>query len=157
MYRVWVFIHLVGVAGFLVTHGVSMWALFAVGAVDGDRDRILEWCETSKRTTMPMYMSFGLLLLGGVAAGIDAALFADWWLLGSLLLLLVLTAMMSVVATPHMKRLREGCTRWADGTYTMSDDELRAALDGPATTITVASGSVGLIAILYLMVFKPGA
>ncbi|MGZ8580735.1 MAG: hypothetical protein ACXWW9_05570 [Actinomycetota bacterium] len=157
MYRVWVFIHLVGVAGFLVTHGVSMWALFAVRTVDGDRDRILEWCETSKRTTMPMYMSFGLLLLGGVAAGIDAALFADWWLLGSLLLLLVLTALMSVVATPHMKRLREGCTRWADGTYTMSDDELRAALDGPATTITVASGSVGLIAILYLMVFKPGA
>jgi cytochrome bd-type quinol oxidase subunit 2 len=157
MYRFWVFVHLVGVAGFLVTHGVSMWALFAVRAVDGDRDRILDWCETSKRTTMPMYISFGLLLLGGVAAGIDGALFADWWLLGSLLLLLVLTALMSVVATPHMKRLREGCTRWADGTYTMSDDELRAALEGPATTITVASGSVGLLVILYLMVFKPGA
>jgi cytochrome bd-type quinol oxidase subunit 2 len=157
MYRLWVFVHLVGVAGFLVTHGVSMWALFAVRAVDGDRDRILDWCETSKRTTMPMYISFGLLLLGGVAAGIDGALFADWWLLGSLLLLLVLTALMSVVATPHMKRLREGCTRWADGTYTMSDDELRAALEGPATTITVASGSVGLLVILYLMVFKPGA
>ena len=67
---------------FLVTHGVSMWALFAVRAVDGDRERILEWCEASKRTTMPMYISFGLLLLGGVAAGIDGALFADWWLLG---------------------------------------------------------------------------
>ena len=134
-----------------------MWALFAVRAVDGDRDRILDWCETSKRTTMPMYISFGLLLLGGVAAGIDGALFADWWLLGSLLLLLVLTALMSVVATPHMKRLREGCTRWADGTYTMTDDELRAALEGPATTITVTSGSVGLLVILYLMVFKPGA
>lgn len=157
MYRFWVFVHLVGVAGFLVTHGVSMWALFAVRAVDGDRDRVLEWCETSKRTTMPMYISFGLLLLGGVAAGIDGALFADWWLLGSLLLLLVLTALMSVVATPHMKRLRDGCTRWADGTYTMSDDELRAALEGPATTITAASGSVGLLVILSLMVFKPGA
>ena len=157
MYRFWVFVHLVGVAGFLVTHGVSMWALFAVRAVDGDRDRILDWCETSKRTTMPMYISFGLLLLGGVAAGIDGALFADWWLLGSLLLLLVLTALMSMVATPHMKRLREGCTRWADGTYTMTDDELRAALEGPATTITVTSGSVGLLVILYLMAFKPGA
>ena len=153
MYRFWVLVHLVGVAGFLVTHGISMWALFAVRAVDGDRDRILDWCETSKRTTMPMYISFGLLLLGGVAAGIDGALFADWWLL----LLLVLTALMSVVATPHMKRLREGCTRWADGTYTMTDDELRAALEGPATTITVTSGSVGLLVILYLMVFKPGA
>jgi cytochrome bd-type quinol oxidase subunit 2 len=157
MYRFWVFIHLIGVAGFLMTHGVSMWALFAVRAADKDRERILEWCETSKRTTMPMYVSFGLLLLGGVAAGIDGALFAEWWLLGSLLLLLVLTALMSVVATPHMKRLREGCTRWADGTYTMTDDELQAALDGPATMITTASGSIGLLVILYLMVFKPGA
>lgn len=106
---------------------------------------------------MPMYVSFGLLLLGGVAAGIDGSLFADWWLLGSLVLLLVLTALMSLVATPHMKRLREGCTRWADGTYTLSDEELQAVLDGPATMITAASGSIGLVVILYLMVFKPGS
>lgn len=157
MYRAWVFVHLIGVAGFLVTHGVSMWALFAVRAVDGDRDRILEWCETSKRTLRPMYISFVLLLLGGTAAGIDGSRFAEGWLLGSFVLLLVLTASMSMVASPHMKRLREGCTRWADGTYTLTDDELQAVLDGPATTITVVSGSVGLLVILYLMVFKPGA
>ncbi len=140
--------HLVGVAGFLMTHGVSMWALFAVRAVEGDRDRILAWCETSKRTMMPMYVSFGLLLLGGVAAGIDGALFADWWLLGSLVLLLALTALMSMVATPHMKRLREGCTRWADGTYTLSDEELRGPLDGPATVLVAATGTIGLAVIL---------
>jgi cytochrome bd-type quinol oxidase subunit 2 len=157
VYRAWVFVHLIGVVGFLVTHGVSMWALFAVRTVDGDRDRILEWCETSKRTIAPMYVSFGLLLLGGVAAGIDGALFAEWWLLGSLVLLVGLTALMSVVASPHMKRLRDGCTRWADGSYTMSDDELEAALTGPATTIVAASGTIGLLVILYLMVFKPGA
>jgi hypothetical protein len=157
MYRAWVFVHLIGVAGFLVTHGVSMWALFAVRAVGGDRDRILEWCETSKRTMKPMYISFVLLLLGGIAAGIDGSRFAEGWLLGSFVLLLVLTASMSMVASPHMKRLREGCTRWADGTYTLTDDELRAVLDGPATTITVVSGSVGLLVILYLMVFKPGS
>ncbi len=157
MYRFWVFVHLVGVAGFLVTHGVSMWAMFAVRSVGGDRERILEWCETSKRAVMPMYVSMGLLLLGGVAAGIDRSLFADGWLLGSLALLVVLTAVMSLVATPHMKRLREGCTRWSDGTYTLDDAGLRAALDGPATAITAAAGGIGLLVILYLMVFKPGA
>jgi hypothetical protein len=156
MYRTWVLVHLVGVMGFLITHGVSMWALFAVRTVENDRDSILGWCETSKRATTPMYISLGLLLLGGVAAGIDGSLFADWWLLGSLVLLLVLTALMSMVAGPHMKRLREGCTRWADGTYTLSDDDLRATLDGPATMIIAASGSIGLLVILYLMVFKPG-
>ncbi len=157
MYRFWVFVHLGGVVGFLVTHGVSMWTMFAVRAVGSDRDRILDRCETSKATRAPMYVSFGLLMLGGVAAGIDGALFAQWWLLASLGLLLVLTASMSMIATPHMKRLREGCTRWADGSFTMTDEELRAALAGPATMITAASGTLGLLAIVYLMVFKPGS
>lgn len=157
MYRLWVFVHLVGVVGFLATHGVSMWTMFAVRAVGTDRERILDRCESSKATTMPMYVSFGLLVLGGVAAGVDGALFAQWWLLGSLLLLVALTASMSMIATPHMKRLREGCTRWADGTYTMADEELEAVLAGPATMITAASGSIGLLAIVYLMVFKPGS
>lgn len=157
MYRFWVFVHLVGVVGFLVTHGVAMWAMFAVRAVGQDRERILDWCETSKATTKPMYISFALLLAGGVAAGIDGALFAEWWLLGSLLLLLALTVSMSMVASPHMKRLREGSTRWADGTYTMADEELAAALAGPATMIAAASGSIGLLTIVFLMVFKPGA
>jgi hypothetical protein len=157
VYRVWVFVHLLGVVGFLLTHGVAMWTMFAVRAVGTDRERILDRCETSKATTMPMYISFGLLLLGGIAAGIDGALFAEWWLLGSLLLLLALTASMSMIASPHMKRLREGCTRWADGTFTMSDEELEAVLAGPATMITAASGSIGLLTIVFLMVFKPGS
>lgn len=157
MYRLWVLIHLVGVAGFLAAHGVSMFAMFAVREADGDRERILGWCEASKRTTMPMYVALVLLLLGGVAAGIDGSLFAQGWLLGSLVLLVLLTVSMSLVASPHMKRLREGCTRWADGSYTMSEEALRASLAGPATMITASTGGVGLLVILYLMVFKPGA
>ncbi len=65
--------------------------------------------------------------------------------------------MMSSVATPYMKKLREGCTVWHDGTYTLSEDELRATLAGPITLITAAVGTVGLLLVLYLMVYKPGA
>ncbi len=157
MYRFWVFVHLVGVVGFLVTHGVSIWALLAVRAVGTDRARILDGCENSKTARVPMYISFGVLLLGGIAAGIDGALFAQWWLLASLGILLVLTASMSMIATPHMKRLREGCTRWADGTYTLTDEELEAVLNGPATMITAVTGTAGVLVIVFLMVFKPGS
>ena len=157
MYRFWVFVHLVGVVGFLVTHGVSIWAMFAVRAVGTDRDRILDGCENSKTARVPMYVSLGLLLLGGVAAGIDGSLFAQWWLLASLGVLLALTASMSMIATPHMKRLREGCTRWADGTYTLTDEELEAVLAGPATMITAVTGTAGVLVIIFLMVFKPGS
>ena len=72
MYRFWVFLHLVGMAGFLVSHGVSMAALFQVRAAGPDRDRILAICEGSKRMNRPMYLFTILLLVGGVAAGIDA-------------------------------------------------------------------------------------
>ena len=68
--------------------------------------------------------------MGGVAAGIDATSFDEFWLWGSLVILVATMGIMSVTATPYMKRVREGCTRWADGTYTLSDDELDATLRG---------------------------
>lgn len=157
MYRFWVFLHLVGMAGFLVTHGVSMAALFQVRAAGGDRDRILAICEGSKRMTRPMYLFTILLLVGGVAAGIDATAFDEFWLWGSLLILILTMGAMSFTATPYMKTVREGCTVWADGTYPLSDEQLDATLRGPMTMIVTLTGSAALVAILYLMVFKPGS
>ena len=153
----WILVHLVGMAGLLATHGVSMYAMFQVRAVDSDRDRIFDLCQLSKRTVAPMYLSTGLLLLGGVAAGLVGRMFGQSWLWISILVLLATMAMMSSVATPYMKKLRDGCTVWHDGTYTLSDEDLRAVLEGPVSTITAAAGTLGLLVILYLMVYKPGA
>jgi hypothetical protein len=153
----WLFLHLVGMAGFLATHGVSMYAMFQVRAVDGDRDKIFDLCELSKRSVPPMYMSTALLLVGGVAAGIQGKMFGRSWLWISILVLLATMAVMSSVSTPYMKKLRDGCTRWHDGSYTLNDEELGAALSGPITSITAAVGTLGFLLILYLMVYKPGA
>jgi hypothetical protein len=156
VYELWVFIHVLGVAGFLATHGVSMYTMFAVRGGERDRDRILGLCELSKRTIGPMYISIGLLVLGGVAAGIQGKLFAQAWLWGSIVVLLVILAAMSVTGTPWMKKLREGCTLWHDGSYPMTYEELAAHLDGPMVQIVAGSGAVALVLILYLMVYKPG-
>ena len=157
VYRAWVFLHLVGMAGFLATHGVSMVAVFQLRAADGDRDGMLAICESSKRMNRPMYLFAMLLVLGGVAAGIEATSFDEVWLWGSLVILVATMAAMSFTATPYMKKVREGCTRWADGTYTLSDEELLAAVNGPMTVVITAIGGLALLIILYLMVFKPGA
>jgi phage shock protein PspC (stress-responsive transcriptional regulator) len=157
MLSFWIFLHLVGMAGFLATHGVSMYVMFQVRGMEGDRDKIFDLCLLSKRTIGPMYLSTALLVVAGVAAGIQAHRFGESWLWISIAVLLATMAMMSSVATPYMKKLREGCTVWHDGTYTLSEDELRAALAGPITLITAAVGTVGLLLILYLMVYKPGA
>ncbi len=157
MLSLWIFVHLVGMAGLLATHGVSMYAMFQVRAVDGDRDKIFDLCLLSRRTVGPMYVAIGVLVLGGVAAGLRGHMFGDSWLWISIVVLLATMALMSSLATPYMKKLREGCTLWHDGTYVLSEEDLAAALRGPVTMVTAAAGSLGLLVILYLMVYKPGA
>ena len=72
-------------------------------------------------------------------------------------MLLVTVGLMSVTATPWMKGLRNGCTRWADGSYTMDDAELARTLAGPVPLIVTGIGTAGLLVILLLMFLKPGA
>jgi hypothetical protein len=156
MERFWLFVHLVGMAGFLAAHGVSMFAMFQLRSVDGDRNTIFDLCDRSKRAVGPMYVSTALLLIGGVAGGIAGKWFGESWLWISILVLLATMAAMSSITTPYMKKLRDGCTRWHDGSYTLTDGELRAALDGPIISITAGVGTLGLLIILYLMIYKPG-
>jgi hypothetical protein len=157
MERFWLFVHLVGMAGFLTAHGVSMFAMFQLRGVGTDRDRVFDLCDRSKRSIGPMYLSTGLLVLGGVMGGIAGEWFGDGWLWVSILVLLATMAAMSSITTPYMKKLRDGCTRWHDGSYTLSDEDLREALEGPIVPLTTAVGSLGFLIILYLMVYKPGA
>ncbi len=152
-------LHLTGVSAFLIVHGVQMWMMFALRPAYPDRARIFDRAEISRRATLPMYVSLGVLLVFGVVAGLAG----DWftggaaWLWGSIVVLLVVTGLMSILATGFMRKVREATTQWADGSYTMSDEELQALLDGPQVALSSAIGGVGLLVILFLMVVKPGA
>jgi hypothetical protein len=156
MYRWWVLLHIVGVVGFLTAHGVSMYVLYQVRAVDLDRGRILGLLTFSGSTTIPMYVSLLLLLVGGIAAGISGQWFSYWWIWVSLFVLLLTTAAMYGVAKPYFERLKAACAVRPSGVPRVSDEELQQILDGPATTMVAAIGGAGLLIILYLMVFKPG-
>jgi hypothetical protein len=156
MYQWWLLLHIVGVAGFLTAHGVSMYVLYQVRAVDLDRGRILGLLTFSGSTTMPMYVSLLLLLAGGVAAGISGQWFSYWWIWLSILVLLLTTAAMYLVAKPYFERLKAACEVRPSGVPRVSDEELRQILGGPSTNLVAAIGGVGLLIILYLMVFKPG-
>jgi len=156
MYRWWVFLHIIGVAGFLLAHGVSMYVLFQVRAVNLDRGKILGLVTLSGATTMPMYVSLLLLLVGGIAAGVSGQWFSFWWIWLSLVVLVLTTAGMYAVAKPYFERLKAACEVRPSGVPRVSDEELRQILNGPATGAISAIGGIGLLIILYLMVFKPG-
>ena len=67
MYQWWVFIHLVGVLGFLLAHGVSVAVLFALRR-EREPGRIRALLTLSGQTTAVFYWSFLVLLGGGLAA-----------------------------------------------------------------------------------------
>jgi hypothetical protein len=155
----WVFLHLTGVSVFLIVHGVQIWMMLALKPCFPDRDRIFDRAEISRRATLPMYLSLAVLLVFGVVAGVADEWFTGnaAWLWASIIILLVVTALMSLVATAFMRSVREATTRWADGSYRLDDDQLKALLDGPQVALSTAIGGVGLMVILWLMVYKPGA
>ena len=157
MTDLWVFLHIVCVALFLLFHGVQMWAMFTLEPALPDREKIFDRAEQSRMVSTPMYVSLGLLVLFGVIAGIDGDWFSHgWWLWGAIVVLLITVGLMSSLAGPFMKKVREGTTRWADGSYTMSDDELGSLLRGPRPRVIAFTGIAGLAILLWLMVYKPG-
>jgi len=157
MTELWVFLHIVSVSLFLLFHGVQMWAMFSLEPALPDREKIFDRAEQSRMASTPMYVSLGLLVLFGVIAGIDGDWFSHgWWLWGAIVVLLVTVGLMSSMAGPFMKKVREGTTRWADGSYTVSDEELATLLRGPRPRVIAFTGVAGLAILLWLMVYKPG-
>jgi len=76
LYNWWVFIHIVGVLGFVLAHGVSTWVALAVRR-EREPERLRTLLDLSASAAMAFYVSTFLLLLGGVAAGFYSVRQAD--------------------------------------------------------------------------------
>ena len=74
MYEWWVFLHVVGVFGFLASHGVSMGVLVRLRS-ERDPVRVDELLQLSGRTSAMFYV-FLVVLIG---AGIVTGFLGDWW------------------------------------------------------------------------------
>jgi len=147
VYRDWVFLHLAGVLAFLAAHGVSA----AVGLRvrrERDRQRIRALLELSAGTRMLSNVSLLVLLAGGIGAGVSGQWFGKGWIWAALGLLVALTAATVPVAVPYYRRVRRALD---DAT----DEEVAELLDSPRPVILAWLGSAVLLAILWLMVFKP--
>lgn len=153
-YTWWVFIHHLGVAGFLLSHGTSTAMLFKLRG-ERDRRRIQDMIQFSGSTATSMYVSLGVILLGGIGAGVVGGWFSFWWPWVAIGLLLVLVALMIALAKPYYRGISEAIALRSSGVPRKSDEELDALLRSPVTLVVVWTGIVGLAAIIWLMVFKP--
>jgi hypothetical protein len=150
----WLFVHLVGVLAFIGAHGVSMFVLYRIRG-ERDRQRIAELISFSGTTARPMYIALGVLVAGGVGAGITLHRFADWWLWISIGILLATIGLMTGLAKPYFSRIQAACEVRPSGVPRVSDEELAQLLRSGEAHVITAIGVIGLLAILYLMLFQP--
>ena len=156
MYYRWVvYLHILSVLVFLSTHGVSMVVLYRIRA-ERDRKKILDLITLSGETTLPMYISLGAIVLTGILAGLKLKSFREWWIWVAIVLLLAIVGLMTAIAKPYFNRIKAACEVRPSGVPRVSDQELGEILGAPTVGLISAIGVIGLLVILYLMVFQPG-
>jgi plastocyanin len=154
VYQWWIFLHLLGAFGFLVSHGVSVAVAFRIRN-ERDPKRVQALLGMSSASISAFYPSMAALLAGGVAGAFTADLWGYGWIWASIVLLVVVTAAMYAMARPAFRRLRFVTDALVDGSEAVTPEEYYSALKAPRQMAVAWIGFVGLFLILYLMVFKP--
>jgi plastocyanin len=154
VYQWWVLIHLVGVFAFLVSHGVSMMITFRLQR-ERDPRHVASLLQLSSSTISVFYVSLGVLIVGGVVAAFLGNLWGYGWIWASAIILLVVSLAMYGMARPYYRRIRFVTSAILEGSEAVSAEQYGSIL-GSGRPLTIAGiGLVGLVAILYLMLFKP--
>jgi hypothetical protein len=153
-FRWLVYLHIASVLALLGTHGTSMTVLYRIRR-ERDRRRILDLVTFSGETITPMYISLAAIVVTGVLLGLKVHAFSLWWIWAAIVILVVTAALMGVVARPYFARVKEACQMRPSGVPRVSDEELGEILRAPTAHVISAIGVIGLLAILYLMVFQP--
>lgn len=153
-YTWWKFLHVAGVIAFVSFHGVSMVAALRVRK-ERDRVRIATMLQLSGSSLMGMYLSLLWLTVFGVVAGIQGGFWNDGWFWIAIGLLVIAVGEMSAVARPYYQRVKEAVEVRPSGVPRRSDEELEEILSSPIGLWNAAFGAAVLLAITWLMIFKP--
>jgi plastocyanin len=154
VYRFWVFLHILGVFGFLISHGVSMGVTFQLRK-ERDPRRIVGLLELSATSVRGFYAAMIVLLLGGVVAGFLGHWWSRAWIWAAIGLLILVSVAMWALASPYYRRVGLVARAIADGSTAVSGEQLEGILRSRRPLTVAAIGFAGLLAILYLMMFKP--
>ena len=153
-YTWWKFLHVAGVIAFVTFHGVSVMAALRVRK-ERDRGRIATMLQLSGSSVTGMYVSLAWLITFGVVAGIQGDYWDDGWFWISIGLLVLVIGEMSAVARPYYERVKEAVEVRPSGVPRRSDEELEEILRSRVAVWNAAFGAAVLLAITYLMIFKP--
>jgi len=155
-----VFAHILGAFTFVLAHGVSIFVALTVRR-ERDPARITALLDLSKSAVLIAAFAVVFLLITGIAAGFVGNYWGQRWIWASLAILILLWAYMSFRGTMYHDAVRRavGSIGIYDHKLTEpppADPAAAAALLASSRAVELATvGGIGLIAILFLMVFKP--
>jgi hypothetical protein len=156
MYQWFVFLHMLGVFGFLLAHGVSIFVAFRVQQ-EKDIHAIRALLGLSARAVMMTTMSLLVLLIGGVVAGFMGHWWSHGWIWTALVVFVLVWMLMSIFTGPAFRKARMavGFTGPTTIDESIVSDKLPEALAELRPWLAAVIGGVGLLVILWLMMLKP--
>lgn len=150
----WVFVHVVGVLAFMASHGVSMGVLFKL-RTERDPKAVDDLLTLSASSTKWFYPSFLLLLIGGIGAGFALDVWGRAWIWVAIGILLVVVLAMYGMASSYYRKVRLVAHAMSEGSQAVTPEQFDEVLSGSRPVAIAVIGIVGLLAILYLMIFQP--
>jgi hypothetical protein len=147
-----VFLHVVGGFAFVLAHGASVMVAFRVRhARDPATMRaLLDLSEYSMIFALPALL---VVLASGIGLGFWGGHWGRLWIWISLGLLIGIAVSMGLLGTAHYSRMRHAAkVASSSGSLTPELAGLRASR---RPFLLAAIGGIGLLAILWLMAFKP--
>ncbi len=148
------YLHIVSAFVFVAVHGMSMVVFYSIRG-ELDRKRIQSLMSASARTVIPMSVSMGLVVVSGILVGQRVGAFRRGWGWWSIALLAAVSVAMYALAKPLHRRVLAACELRPSGVPRIADEELAKVLRTPQLHLITAIGVAGIVALVYLMVFKP--
>lgn len=153
-YQVWFFVHLLGVFGLFLAHGVSAGVALKLRR-ERDPARLDALLQLSGSSIPAFYVSLLVLLAGGIVAGFMGSWWRFGWIWASIGILVAIIITMYAIAGPYYRRVRTIVQAMTRGSEAVTSEQLDEILRAPSALWNAIFGFAALLAIPYLMVFKP--
>lgn len=161
MYSLFVFLHVLGVMGFMLAHGGTTVMTFQIQK-ERDLDRMRTLLDMSGYSWPGFALSFLLLAVSGIIAGFMGRWWSQGWIWVSVAILLGMSIYMGWSSRAHYHKLRkvlgmpyfEG--RGDQPAIEAASEEEILAVQAKLKPVPLAVlGFGGTLVILWLMMFKP--
>jgi hypothetical protein len=156
-----VFIHIVGVFGFLLAHGVSAAVMLRLRS-ERDPAAVRTLVDFSRRSMLVMSVGALVWLVSGILAGFSGNFWTTgrYWIWASLVVAIVIIGLMSLWGRLYFDKVRAAVgidvnTGAIDASAPVDAAKLDAAIKSGKPMLLAAIGFGGLIVLAYLMMFKP--